>query len=53
MAVDSNQLLSQESLAGLADDQKAQLLALRGLLACNLMLHCLQKRHRVHYGVSR
>jgi hypothetical protein len=37
----------------LADDQKDQVLALRGLLACNLLQHCLQKRHLVDYGVSR
>lgn len=34
-------------------DQVDQVLALRGLLGCNLLQHTLQKRHRVDYGVSR
>jgi hypothetical protein len=37
----------------LSDDQLAVVLALRGLLACNLLQHCLQKRHQVDYGVNR
>eukprot|EP00775_Hariotina_reticulata_P001980 gene1980-2302_t len=41
------------ALGSLSDDKKDHLLALRGLLACGLLLHCLQRRHRVHYGVSR
>ncbi len=31
-------------------EQHQQLLALRGLLACDLLLHALQKRHLVEYG---
>jgi hypothetical protein len=31
---------------------KAQLLALRGLLAGDLLLHCLTLRHRVQYGIN-
>eukprot|EP00878_Enallax_costatus_P027472 GHUV01029589.1.p1 GENE.GHUV01029589.1~~GHUV01029589.1.p1 ORF type:complete len:321 (+),score=97.07 GHUV01029589.1:454-1416(+) len=34
-------------------DQVDQVFALRGLIACNLLPHTLQKRHRVEYGVSR
>ncbi|GLC49187.1 thioredoxin-disulfide reductase [Pleodorina starrii] len=37
----------------LTDDQWAAVLALRGLLGCNLLQHCLQKRHRVDFGVNR
>jgi hypothetical protein len=37
----------------LSEDQLAVVLALRGLLACNLLQHCLQKRHQVDYGVNR
>ncbi|GLC47559.1 hypothetical protein PLESTB_000001100 [Pleodorina starrii] len=37
----------------LSDDQLAVVLALRGLLGCNLLQHCLQKRHLVDYGVNR
>ncbi|PNH10973.1 hypothetical protein TSOC_002217 [Tetrabaena socialis] len=36
----------------LTADQQAQLLALRGLLACDLLPHCLQKRQRVEYGAA-
>jgi len=32
--------------------QRAQLLALRGLLASGLLEHCLSRRHRVDYGVD-
>jgi hypothetical protein len=38
---------------GLADDQLDQVLVLRGLLAFNLLQHCLQSRHLVNYGASR
>lgn len=34
-------------------EQQALVLALRGLLACGLLLHSLQRRHRVDYGVNR
>ena len=33
--------------------QLAQLLALRGLLACDVLLHGLQRRHLVDYGRNR
>lgn len=37
----------------LPPDQMAHVLGLRGLLACGLLLHCLQKRHAVEFGVNR
>ncbi|PNH12760.1 hypothetical protein TSOC_000242, partial [Tetrabaena socialis] len=37
----------------LTADQLGLVLALRGLLACNVLQQCLQKRHRVDFGVSR
>ena len=37
----------------LAADQRDHVLALRGLLACDLLCHCLQKRHNVDYGIAR
>lgn len=37
----------------LSPDQLDQLLTLRGLLACNMLQHCLQKRHNVDYGINR
>lgn len=51
--------LSQESggprdpLASLPADKRDQVLAVRGLLACGLLVHCLQSRLRVSYGVNR
>lgn len=50
-------LISEDSLLSRVtrkqQDMEDQVLILRGLLACNLLQHTLQKRHRVHYGVSR
>lgn len=37
----------------LTQDQRSQLLVLRGLLGCSLLAHSLQKRHGVAYGVNR
>jgi len=37
----------------LTKDQQSHLLALRGLLAMRTLLHCLEKRHRVDFGVNR
>lgn len=34
----------------LAPEQQQLLLALRGLLGCDLLLHALQRRHLVEYG---
>jgi hypothetical protein len=42
-----------ERHGALATDQVDQVLALRGLLACDLLCHCLQKRHNVDYGIAR
>ena len=33
--------------------QRDHLLALRGLLACGLLEHCLSRRHRVDFGIDR
>jgi hypothetical protein len=47
---------AEQALLGPAQDaltkpeQLQQLLALRGLLGCDLLLHALQKRHLVEYG---
>ncbi|WIA08442.1 hypothetical protein OEZ85_007879 [Tetradesmus obliquus] len=41
------------AVPGLAPDQADQLLTLRGLLACNMLQHCLQKRHNVDFGINR
>lgn len=40
-------------LSSLSSDKQHQVLAARGLLACGLLLHCLQSRHRVGYGINR
>ena len=39
--------------AALSEEQQASLLALRGLLAMRVLLHCLEKRHLVDFGVNR
>lgn len=36
----------------LSEDRGAALLAFRGLLACGVLRHCLEKRHHVDYGVN-
>jgi hypothetical protein len=41
------------AVPGLSPDQADQLLVLRGLLACNMLQHCLQKRHNVDFGINR
>ena len=46
-------LSHHHALAALPDDKKDQVLTARGLLACGLLVHCLQSRHRVNYGVNR
>ncbi len=38
---------------GLSADQVDQVLAARGMLADSLLIHGLQKRHLVEYGVNR
>lgn len=42
-----------QSIKDLSDDKRNDILALRGLLVGGLLVHCLQKRHRVDFGVSR
>lgn len=37
---------------GGADAQEGQLLCLRGLLGCGVLVHCLALRHRVDYGIN-
>ena len=44
---------SNTTLAALSADKWDQVLTARGLLACGLLVHCLQSRHRVNYGVNR
>lgn len=52
--LDANTTISQDQLlSSLPDDKRHQVLAARGLLACGLLLHCLQSRHRVNYGINR
>lgn len=36
----------------LSEKAKSHVLMLRGLLAFKLLLHCLQKRHNVDYGIT-
>lgn len=43
----------EAALSALSDDKQHQLLAARGLLACGLLVHCLQSRHSVNHGVNR
>lgn len=50
-SVSAEQALEKKALADEAHWQ--QLMALRGLLAHGTLLHCLQMRPRVNYGVSR
>jgi hypothetical protein len=51
-SVDALHALGPEA-EGLKEEQLQQLLALRGLLACDLLLHGLQRRHLVEYGRNR
>jgi len=50
----SIQELDPGNLRGsLSEEHFNDVLALRGLLAYDLLLHCLRKRHRVDYGVDK
>ena len=49
----SDRIAKNGALSALPDDKQHQLLAARGLLACGLLVHCLQSRHRVNHGVNR
>jgi hypothetical protein len=46
------QLAPGFAVEGSAEAQKAQLLCLRGLLGCGILVHCLTLRHRVEYGIN-
>jgi hypothetical protein len=48
-----DKLAPSEALKGLSDDQYSDILSLRGLLVGGILIHCLQKRHRVDFGVAR
>lgn len=43
----------EQAAPGLMSEQLEQLLLLRGLLACNMLQHCLQHRHNVDFGINR
>lgn len=47
------QLMGAEVWEARSEVQRDHLLVLRGLLACDVLVHCLQKRHAVTYGVNR
>jgi hypothetical protein len=51
--VDANAMLESDEMQCLSDKQRADVMAVRGLLACQILAHSLQMRHRVNYGVSR
>lgn len=42
-----------ERSGGMPEGQRCDVLALRGLLACGVLVHTLQMRHLVDYGVNR
>lgn len=48
-SLDANQALAAAS-PSLGKDEAADVLALRGLLACGVLLHCLSLRHLVDHG---
>jgi hypothetical protein len=53
-SLNTNNTISQDRLlSSLPDHKRHQILAARGLLACGLLVHCLQSRHRVNYGINR
>jgi len=49
----AEELVGIQAWDALTEGQQADLLALRGLLAGRLILHCLQKRHSVDFGINR
>ena len=42
-----------KSITSLSEEHYYDVLSLRGLLAHDILLHCLRKRHRVDYGVNK
>jgi hypothetical protein len=52
--VDAASVLGQEEASALlSKEERCDVLALRGLLACHILEHSLQMRHQVNYGVNR
>lgn len=49
----SAHISTEGALSALPTDKQHHLLTARGLLAGALLVHCLQGRHRVSYGVNR
>jgi hypothetical protein len=39
-------------ITGMPEDQFNHILALRGLIAYDILIHCLKKRHRVDFGIN-
>ena len=58
LKINIKQCITQDKFGAVFDhlqsgSQKNDVLALRGLLAGDILLHCLMKRHRVDYGIAR
>lgn len=53
MVHSAEECVGSEARASLSLEEWQALLALRGLLAGRIMLHCLQQRHAVQYGINR
>lgn len=51
-SVDAHALMSGMPAGQLNQAERADVLALRGLLACGVLDHCLQMRHLVDFGVN-
>ena len=51
--VDAAAVLHSDAARDLTEKEGCDVLAVRGLLACNLLAHALQLRHGVDFGVSR
>lgn len=51
-AVTSRHTGFDAEISGVAEDSRAQLLALRGLLGHRTLEHCLVKRYNVDYGTT-
>ena len=51
--LDANKELGDVPADAVSEHQRSDVLALRGLLACGVLAHCLKMRHLVDYGVNR
>ena len=51
--MDARAALEALPQSALSEDQRCDVLALRGQLACGVLAHCLKMRHLVDYGVNR